>query len=309
MDAKSADNWKRGKGFFMRVIDAAATKLKNLLLATDFSRVSEAALLYAESIARRYGSQVVATHVLSPGETALVPPEAWGSCQQALEEAACREMEELDQRLRDLPHRVELRYGLVGDIIADLIETCDIDLLVMGTHGHGGLGRLLMGSTAEAIFRQARCPVLTIGPHVVSKHEADFNEIVCAIDFSSASLAGLPYALSLAQDYQAQLTLLHVVTEPSTPPEGVEAITFDRIRDLRSLASSERELWRRPECDVKFGNAADGILEAARERNADLIVLGVKAATGHIGAATHLATATAHSVVALATCPALSVRR
>jgi len=293
----------------MSATEAAATRLRNLLLATDFSPVSETALLYAESIARRYGSKVVAAHAVSPAETAVVPPEAWGSCQQALEEAARRGMEEMDRRLQEVPHRLELHNGPVENVIADLIDKWDIDLLIMGTHGREGLGRLLMGSTAEAMFRQTRCPVLTIGPRVVPKHEPDFKEIVCAIDFGPASQAAFPFALSLAQDYQAQLTLLHVVAERGATPEEVEAITFDRIRDLRCLASSEPEPGRRPECDVRFGNPAEGILEAARERNADLIVLGVKAAERHIGTATHLAAATAHGVVSLASCPVLSVRQ
>jgi nucleotide-binding universal stress UspA family protein len=279
--------------------------LKNVLFTTDFSPISETALLFAKSIARRYGSKLTVAHVISPLETRMVPPEGWGACQQALDEAASLRMKYLDQRLHALPHKVVLRHGLVGDVILELIVTTDADLLVMGTHGRAGLGRFLMGSVAEGVFRQALCPVLTIGPKVSARapHEAEFKEIVFASTLNPESPA-VPYALSLAQEFQARLTLLHVAPQDANP-----AVDSARIlEELHSLVPADAEMWCRPECTVKFGVPADGILETAAQKHADLIVLGVRSAAGHPGAATHAVAATAHSVVSSAACPVLTVR-
>jgi nucleotide-binding universal stress UspA family protein len=283
--------------------------LKNVLFTTDFSHISETALLYAESIARRYGSKLTVAHAISPVDTRMVPPEGWGACQQAMDEAASERMNVLDQRLHALPHEVVIEHGLVGDVIAELIEKTNADLLVMGTHGRSGVSRLLMGSVAEEVFRGASCPVLTIGPKVSAQasREAEFKEIVFATDLNPDSLAA-PYALSLAQEFQARLTLVHVVPPQAGPRAYSEYSVEAWTNDLRGLVPADAELWCRPECDVRFGVPADGILEVAAERHADLIVLGAHSAAGRVGAATHAVAATAHSVVSWATCPVLTVR-
>ena len=295
----------------MKIIDATTRiSLKNVLLATDFSPVSEKAVCYAKGIARRYGAKIFATHVVSPDEVPMVPPESWGSCQQILDEAARREMETLSGRLQGISHEAVLRYGGIWDTISALIEKDDIDLLVMGTRGREGLERLLMGSVAEEVFRRAACPVLTVGPNVTSaaEPEANFKEIVLATDFSPEWRAAAGYAISLAQDYQARLTLVHVVSQSVEGLADMERITIGRMEDLHALVPADAELWCRPEYVVEFGDPAQRILDAARERKADLIVLGVRPATGHLGAATHVGAATAHTVVSLAPCPVLSVR-
>jgi len=283
--------------------------LKNVLFTTDFSPISQTALLFAESVARRYGSMLTVAHAISPVETRMVPPEGWGACQQAMDEAACERMNVLDQRLRTLPHQVVIEHGLVGDVIAELIEKTNADLLVMGTHGRSGVSRLLMGSVAEEIFRQAPCPVLTIGPRVSvqASHEAEFKEIIFATDLNPESLAA-PYALSLAQEFQARLTLVHVVPRDAGPGAYSEYSVEAWTNDLRSLVPADAELWCRPECEVRFGVPADGILDVAAERHADLIVLGVHSTAGRVRAATHAIAATAHSVVSWAACPVLTVR-
>jgi nucleotide-binding universal stress UspA family protein len=283
--------------------------LKNVLFTTDFSPISRTALLFAESIARRYGSTLTVAHAISPLETRMVPPEAWGASQQALDEAASLQMNDLDQRLRGLPHEVVIQHGLVGDVISELIEKTDADLLVMGTHGRSGIGRLFIGSVAEEVFRQAECPVLTIGPRVSAQapHEAEFKEIIFATDLNPQSLAA-PYALSLAQEFQARLTLVHIVPPVREKETYTEHVVEAWTSNLRNLVPPDAELWCRPECAVRSGVPADGILEVAAEKHADLIVLGVRSAAGHVGAATHAVAATAHSVVSGATCPVLTVR-
>ena len=90
------------------------------------------------------------THVIAPAETALVPPEYWGSTQEVLEEAVARNMETLDANLWPLPHKMLLHHGCVWESISADIREFGIDLLVIATHGREGFGRLMTGLTTAA---------------------------------------------------------------------------------------------------------------------------------------------------------------
>jgi nucleotide-binding universal stress UspA family protein len=284
--------------------------LENVLVATDFSPLSEPALLWAKAIARRYGSELYVTHVISPAETALVPPEYWGTSQQMIEEAATRELEDLNVHLKDVHHKMLLQHGGVWESIAEAIEQFRIDLVVIATHGREGLGRFIMGSIAEDVFRRAPCPVLTIGPKVTAQVMGgpEFKQILFATNFGPESLAGARYAVSLAQVFEAELTLLNVMDEENfDPPVDPQVILQNRMDRLRKLISAD-EVGSEPKCLVEFGNAADQILNVAEERNAGLIILGAKPSHGLSGASTHVAAATAHTVVSHARCPVMTVR-
>ena len=283
---------------------------ENVLVATDFSPLSEPALLWAKAIARRYGSELYVTHVISPAETALVPPEYWGSTQEAIEEAATREMEGLDTNLRGVAHKMLLQHGGVWESISEAIEKFRIDLVVMATHGREGLGRFILGSVAEEVFRRVPCPVLTVGPKVTAQviGGPEFRQILLATDFGPESLAAARYAVALAQEFGTGLTLLNVMDEKDfEPPTDPQVVLQNRIDRLHKVIPPDAEPWRETDFVVEFGNASDQILNVAQERNADLIVLGAKFA-GHVAAATHLASATAHTVVSHATCPVMTVR-
>jgi len=177
--------------------------------------------------------------------------------------------------------------------------------VVAGTHGRHGLKKLVLGSAAERIYRQAHCPVLTIGPEAVESGRAswELKQILFATDFSKASLHALPYALSLAEENQANLIFLNVV--PLVPYQYKEAVEASTRKKLEGLMPAEP--WCSSESLVSYDFPAQGILQVARERNADLIVLGVRKP----GAATltsHLPWSTASDVVNAAPCPVLTVR-
>src|SRR5437879_4788101 len=184
--------------------------VKNVLVATDLSPVSESALKFGQAIARRYGSKLFVTNVISPSATSFVPPEYWGSAQHMIEEAAERRLRELGTKLQDLPHELLLERGTVPEAVSEAIDNLGIDLLV-GTHGREGFDRFISGSIAEDIFRRVTCPVLTVGPGVASQapREVEFKEIVFATNFGTESMAAAAYAISLAQEFQSRLTLLN----------------------------------------------------------------------------------------------------
>ena len=283
---------------------------ENVLVATDFSPLSEPALLWAEAIARRYGPELYVTHVISPAETAMVPPEYWGSTQEAIEEAATREMEGLDASLQGVHHKMLLQHGGVWESISAAIEKFGIDLVVMATHGREGLGRFILGSVAEEVFRRVRCPVLTVGPNVTAQviGGPEFRQILLATHFGPESLAAAPYAISLAQEFEARLTLLNVMNEEDFDlPADPQVVLQSRMERLRKIVPVDAEPGLNPQCIVEFGQAAEQILRVAEERSAGLLVLGAKA-TGHMGAATHFGSAIAHKVVSSARCPVLTIR-
>jgi nucleotide-binding universal stress UspA family protein len=220
----------------------------------------------------------------------------------------------LDEQLRGVQHEALFGVGDVWKTLSRLIEEHEIDLLVVGTHGRTGARKLLMGSIAEKIFRQAACPVLSIGPNVSCKHagEIRFHSILLATDFGEESLASLRYAFSLAEETQAQLTLLHVVEQPAAGIIDREAVTESVTRRLKELVPPEAEAWCHVECVVEFGQQfalpAPRILEIAKDKAADLIILGVRSTHRAVSTVTHLAHTTAQHIVAHATCPVLTVR-
>jgi nucleotide-binding universal stress UspA family protein len=296
-------------------MNATGTKtrisLKNILYATDFSPAAEAALPYVIGLATRYEAKVHGLHVRFPATYPIVGPEAMPQVMEAAEEQTKLEAQQLHEMLAVVPHDVSVCEGEVWPLISDMVTKQKIDLIIIGTRGRTGLSRALLGSVAEEIFRRAPCPVLTVGPHVSrdTERRLEMKEILYATDFLPASLAALPYAVSLAQEHQARLTLLHVVGE-SKVGELVHAEQYaDSIQlQLRNLMPPEAEPWCEPKYMVQHGPEADKIMEAATALGADLIVLGVRGAAGGMAAATHLARPIAHRVVTQARCPVLTVR-
>ncbi|HXX20105.1 MAG TPA: universal stress protein [Candidatus Acidoferrum sp.] len=287
--------------------------LKNVLYLTDFSEPSEAALPFASSIAREYGAKVYAYHVLIPATYTYTTPELTAAAIEGQEEAALANMQRVDAHLSGLPHETIVERGTgIWSSLEQAMKDYEIDLIVLGTHGRTGAQKLLMGSVAEEVFRRSHVPVLTIGPgeRRGAHRGARFRHVLFATDFSAEALAAAPYALSMAQENEARLTLLHVMKEPETKPfdKATEDAISSALFQLHEIVPETAESWCRPEAVVEFGNAAEQILKTAMERGADLIVLGVRGGRGVPGAATHLERATAHKVVVHALCPVLTVR-
>jgi nucleotide-binding universal stress UspA family protein len=284
--------------------------LQNVLFATDFSPFSDAALPYAVSIARQYGGKVFATHVVAPSSYNVVPPDTWPMAVEDEGERDQQQVDRLETKLVAVPHNILMKVGDVWQVLANLIRQDNIDLLVLGTHGRTGLSKLMMGSVAEEIFRQAQCPVMTIGPLVPWRDAAAilFKNILFATDFSQASQAGLRYAISLAEESQATISLLHCLEKPAVGSVDLNSNAAFVMRELEQLVPKDAEFWCKTKCFVEYGDHAEAIVGFAETHHVDLIVMGVRAATGNPEIGTHLANRTAHKVVAHATCPVLTVR-
>jgi nucleotide-binding universal stress UspA family protein len=284
--------------------------LQNVLFATDFSSASEAALPYALALARAYDSQLYVAHVIRPDMFHLVPPDETQALQDSARRHAEQEMANLliSGRLRGVPHQVLIGEGSLWTVLSKALEEHKIDLVVVGTHGRTGARKLLLGSAAEEIFRLAPCPVLTVGPRVAGEppRRVGFKRILYATDFSPSSERAASYALSLAQENEAHLTLLHVVSEASVASSPNAPVVRDfGLRRLRSLVPEGAELWCEAELMVEFGAPADVILNAAVDREADLVLMGIRRSGNFAG---HLPPATAYKVVCQSRCPVMTVR-
>ena len=284
-------------------------QLKNVLCATDFSPSAASALAFAAQVAKSFRAKLFVVHAKTPENYALSVAETWSSANAVLEECVVETRRNLYNQFPSLDSEVLVAEGGVAAVVESVATDKKADLIVVGTNGRRGLGRFILGSTAEDVLRRATCPVLTIGPHSPSDppQETKFQKIVYATNFSDSSPAAAAYAVALAQEYQAHLTLLHVIEHPKTGelvrPHELEQAALGR---LRVLVGSDAELWCEPKAMVLQGSPAQKILETAEKENADLIVLGIRGTAGLIRA-THLPTV-AHQIIAAANCPVLTVR-
>lgn len=298
--------------------------VKNVLFATDFSASSEAALPYAAAICRRFGSTLHTVHVLS--ETSLlmmtggVDYVSMGTMYDDAQSEAKERLEQIAVRLEGNPHRSYVRHGQVCKSVEAIVAANDIDLIVLGTHGRTGLGKLLLGSVAEDILRHAACPVLTVGPKIsghakllslldktpdVAPPELELRNVICATNFGKNSSMLAKVAISLAEEFRSRLAMVHVIEDYAQlgrQPGPME----DGIRRLQDLIPANTSLQYPPEFLLEFGSAPERILTVASRHEADMIVLGARS-SAEIGTS-HFPWSSAHYVIAHAHCPVLTIR-
>ena len=288
----------------------AQIALKRLLFATDFSACSNTALPYALAMAHLYNAKLYAAHVLTPSSYLLfASPESWPAILEAEEQKQQLNAARLEEHLQGLPHQVLSPVGDIADVIFRLVHEHEIDMLILGTHGRKGIQKLLMGSVAEKIFRQASVPVLIVGPNVpVRTSVTRLNRIVFATDFSEESLSAFPHALSLAQEHKAHLSILHVLGQSNAGTVDFEPDNCFALRRMKELVPPESSLYLAPHYAVEFGNAPEQIVKFASENGTNLIILGVRAPQKSVESITHFSNTTAQQIVAHANCPVLTVR-
>lgn len=284
------------------------TRFENIVFATDFSPAAAHAIPFIKKIARHFQSSLVALHVKPPVVNPMTQPATWPVDVEAAKVFDKQHREELLDTFAGINTEVLIEEGDIQSRLDKAIQKYNTDLVIIGTRGRTGLAKILLGSAAEEIFRTVPCPVLTVGPHSEAR-KADIREILFATDFASEAPAAAAYAVSLAQEFEARLTLLHVVPEPRPG----DLVSWSDIQEsskklLGNLVPADAEAWCKPEYFVERGDPGQRILDLANVRAVDLIILGVQPEKGVPGAATHLPIATAHKVVAHANCPVLTVR-
>jgi nucleotide-binding universal stress UspA family protein len=280
---------------------AKPIEIRNILLATDFDPITESALYYSLAIARRYNAKIYLVHVVRPdlfGDTRSTLDDAWRDAQRHMTDLL------IAGYLQGVEHQVMVEQGEVWPVLSRKIAELKIDFLVIGTHGRSRIGKLLLGSVAEEIFRQAECPVMMVGPKAPGPTGQGLQKILFCTGFSAHSLHAGAHALSLAEHQAAELVLLHVIPE-EPPPQEKEHVREAALARLAGLVPPDGKLQRPPKCLVEFGDAAERILAVAGEQQPGVIVMGVRQP---VGFARRLKWATAYAVVSDAPCPVLTVR-
>jgi len=289
--------------------------LQTIVHPTDFSESSAHALRLAGHLAGTHGLRLVVLHV---AETPTAPPPHEGPKGAAGTAGVKRHQVQLEERIAglrashsDLAVEGHIAEGHAVESILRSVAALKGDLIVMGSHGRTGLSRVLLGSVAERVARQATCPVLIVkGPHSLSHQPPTtgptesgtppFQTIIVPTDFSERSRGALNVAAALA-GVGTRVIVVHVAGPVHIASEGYFEALDERLREF-TIA--------KPGVEVEFvlgeGDAAEEVIHLARQAERPLIVMPSHGRTGldrlFIGSV-------AEKVLRGAVCPVLILRR
>lgn len=291
--------------------------IEQVLCPIDFSDTSHHALAHAAAMARWHQAQLTLLHVVPYLPAMDLPPLPMEEADRTAILARMRDFAAIVPR--DVRVDCVVREAMpVHEAIVGQADATRADMLVMGTHGRSGFQRLILGSVTEKVMRTAKCPTLIVPPRahdIAPDAPVMFRQILCPTDFMAGSLKAFEYAISVAEESDARLTLLHVVEMLAAVGEvpAVDdhyarlrgAAIDDARRRLSQLIPEDARAYCTIDALVVEGRAYKQILCAAKERNADLIVMGVHG-RGAIDLA--LFGSTTNHVLHESTCPVLVVR-
>ena len=295
--------------------------VNRILCPVDLSEFSRDALHHAQALAKWYEAKVTVFHVYSapqpllpvtgmPGNVSLLPPVQPDEVAEHVRRFCVSSLGDTGESVESV-----VREGNPTKEIVLLAEQLPADLLVVGTHGRSGFERLFLGSVTEKVLRSTRVPVMTVPPPVKQPGPAPYKTILCPLEFSDASTRALHYALSLAQEADARLILLHVVESLLGEAGAAEMghlsvgeyhrfLEDDAMTRLKSAVPEQARVWCAPEERVTRGRAYREILKVAGDEGVELIVMGVSGK----GALDRLVFgSTTHHVIREAACPVLTV--
>jgi nucleotide-binding universal stress UspA family protein len=287
--------------------------IERILCPIDFSEFSEKAYDYAQSLARQYKATLFLLHVID-SLTPLYPyqayPDAYNEMCRNLRAGAERQLQEFAEKhaRHGILPQCKVGDGVATDLILDFADAQAANLIVMGTHGLRGIDHLTLGSVTQKVLRKARCPVLAVRKPahdlVIPGEEPDLihlHRILCCTDFSDCSEKAFQDAVSLAAEYKAELTLLHVL-ESIADSADIENEMAKVMQSLEKRTSPETRNNCTTKAVARIGKAYQQIIELALESQTDLIVMGVR---GRHALDLRVFGSTTYRVVQLGPCPVL----
>lgn len=287
--------------------------LAKILLPVDFSERCLGAARYAEALAAHFHSEIILLHVVEPIRYEFSALEFGGT---ALTELAANRTAQARKQLdaflaAELGHSQVNRLVLEGDPAQKIVEYAHAEqagLITMPTHGYGPFRRFILGSVTAKVLHDADCPVWT-GVHLEEAPAAAsiaFRRILCAVDLGPQSRKALYWAAKMAAESGARLILAHAI--PSIEARPGEYFDQDLNAELMNAARQELEKLQEgvkaeAEVLVEGGDAPKVVCRAARENQADLMVIGRGSAAGVFG---RLRT-NAYAIIRESPCPVVSV--
>jgi nucleotide-binding universal stress UspA family protein len=199
-----------------------------------------------------------------------------------------------------------VRPGLAADQILTYLREREIDRIVMGTHSPGPIGKLLVGSVAEAVLRMAKAPVFIVGPEVVDVGYCNFSirTILCGVSLNESSSMVAAFAAEMAVQHNARLILQHVI-QPQHRQEILAGRGIDKIEnELVALVPEALRKRIAVQPIVTPGDPTEELIYQGRTQQADLIVLGAQGASA-FAAVTRLGVV--YKMLAHARCPVMTL--
>ena len=295
--------------------------IKTIVCTTDFSDFSNRAVPFGVALAKEFGAKLYLCHVIDLSSVAMYGE---GFSDPLMLESKITDY--AHKHLQDLIGDTDIAWesltsvGHTADEIAAIAKEKGADLVVSATHGRSGLKRLILGSVTERLMRTLPCPMYIVRSlerelEAPVMAEMKLKKILVGCDFSPDSDLAVQYGLSLAQEFQSELYLAHVL-EPTvykdmlTQTAGVadpgrEGLREKLTQKLEGMVSEDAKQWCVPETLLLAGHPSDELTKYAVVNEMDLIVLGVR---GHSIMESLLVGSTTDRVVRQAPCPVLSVR-
>jgi len=297
-------------------------QFNKILCATDFSDFSNQTVSYGVALAKEFGASLIVCHVIDLSSVAIYGEfqlDPVGQQNRIMEDANAQ----LEALTGDQPVAWEplITVGKAADEISRAVEEKSIDLVITATRGRSGFKRLILGSVTESLMRTLTCPLLVVHSpeHEFvnpSEQEVRLQKILVGCDFSSDSGLAFEYGLSLAQEFQAELHLAHVIEPPVQPNLLIEETYVSGeiqedyhnqlIQKLKDMIPGEAANWCTPQTSIMEGQPYEELVKYADTRDVDMIVLGVR---GHGLVKTLFLGSTTDRVIRNSPCPVLSVSR
>lgn len=284
--------------------------MKKILFATDLFENSRLALDHAVAFAEHFQAMIVMVHAVQ------LPPAAHEAEAEVHRPSVSRLSAE--QRLSVLANGVrrlgisvqdEVVDGSTCQVVLEAAERHGADLIVLGVHGiHRGLEHLLIGSNTEKILLSARCPVLTVGPRVLTGFDVKLHlrEILLFSDFTPEAASAAPYAIFLANEFSVPIEVCQLIPEIAENNERLRnEVAEEYCNSMKAVLGSDLSEWCKPAYQLERGMELEQLTARAETQDAGLIVLGVHAES-QLGR--HLHTSLAYQVLGRATCPVLTKR-
>jgi len=270
---------------------------------------NEKAFAFALAQATEFGAELILFHaydtlVISASETSGVRYYDYAAAARS----EMQRLEPLAERARAAGLRcdVAVRPGLPADQILAYVREREVDRVIMGTHSPGPIGKLLVGSVAEAVLRTSNVPVFIVGPEVVDGTFRNFatRTILCAVSMLDTSMVVATFAAELAAQHNARLVLQHVI-RPQDRHEMMAGRSIDQIEnELVNLVPRELQEKIEVQAIVVPGDPTEELLYQSRAQQADLVVLGAHGATAFAAITRH---GVVYKVLAHTQCPVLTL--
>ena len=271
----------------MKYLDRGADKI---LLATDFTENAQRAFDAAIRLAQTFGAKLYILHANE--EEAVFDGHGSDELVHFFTDIMTRRTEWMDGFVTVAEELgVEAsgitREGIASDTIRAVATELDVGVIVMGTTGVRGLSKILHGSTATKVLRQAERPVLVVSPNVALEPPAPaskFSHVLYPIDFSPASRAGLSIAQLIAERAGARLSIAHVLRIPTAlgalpgempimiPHDAAHHLEISVSERLREIADSISTLEVETHIEV-HSDTAEAIAELVAREGVDMIVI------------------------------------